>query len=178
MQWDWQPLWSAGTRIQFPAQHRGLRIQRCPSCGVRCNCSWNLIPGLRIPHAMGQPKEGKKITIKEQDRSQRLRKAASEQHDGGKCSKQTRKRSPWIVDEDECVGPGTGGTEALLLGSTRGGNMILKKTGPMILLGNRTLGYRSQSLSKDFCEPKMKSRHSGPGPEGTVQIMGQHMSHQ
>ena len=56
-QWDRQHLRSTGTWVQFLAQHSGLRIQRCQSCGLGHDCGSDLIPG---PHAMGRPKMKKK----------------------------------------------------------------------------------------------------------------------
>ena len=63
-QWDWQHLGSAGTQVQSPAQHCGLRIQCCCKCNSSLgqNCSLDLIPGPETPFAAGQPKK-KKIFI-------------------------------------------------------------------------------------------------------------------
>ena len=61
-QWDWQHLGSAGMWVPSPAQHSGVRIQHCHSCGVGQDCSLDLIPGLGAPHAMGQSKNGKKCS--------------------------------------------------------------------------------------------------------------------
>ena len=38
----------------------GLRIQHCHSCGLGCNCSSDLTPGLEAPQAVGRLKKGKK----------------------------------------------------------------------------------------------------------------------
>ena len=56
VQQDWQPLGSTGMQVRSLAQHSGLRIQHCHSCGLGCDCSLDLIPGLGPPYAMGRPK--------------------------------------------------------------------------------------------------------------------------
>ena len=62
VQWDWQHLGSAGTQVLSPAQHRGMRIQRCHSCGLGGNCGLYLIPGLGTPYPLEQdPQSGKKV---------------------------------------------------------------------------------------------------------------------
>ena len=65
-QQDWQCLWSTGTQVQSLAPHSGLRIQHGWSCGIGCNCGWDLIPGLRTPYVAGQPKKKRKETKKQQ----------------------------------------------------------------------------------------------------------------
>ena len=62
VQQDQKHLWSTGTQVQSPAQHSGLRIWCCHSCGVGCNCSLDLIPDLETPYAKRWPKK-KKIYI-------------------------------------------------------------------------------------------------------------------
>ena len=59
MQWDLQRLCSAGGRLN-PSLHSGLKIWHCHSCGIHCNCSSDLIPGLGTLYATGQPKKGGK----------------------------------------------------------------------------------------------------------------------
>ena len=56
-------LGSTGTQVQSPAQHSGLRIQCCRSCGLGCNCGLNPDPGPETPHASGWPKRKKKKEI-------------------------------------------------------------------------------------------------------------------
>ena len=63
VQMDHGHLWSTGTWVQSLAQHSGLRIWRCDSCGSGSNSGSDLIPGQGAPYAMGQPKvERKKNT--------------------------------------------------------------------------------------------------------------------
>ena len=57
IQWH---LGSTGARVQSLAQHSGLRIQCCHSCGIGHKCSSDLIPSLGTPYADGQPKEKEK----------------------------------------------------------------------------------------------------------------------
>ena len=59
VQQDWRHLGSAG--IQPLAWSGGLGIQDCPSCSLGPNCGLDLIPGLGVPHATGQPKKKKKL---------------------------------------------------------------------------------------------------------------------
>ena len=47
-------FWSAGTQVQCPGQHSGLRIWCCPTCGV------DLTPGPGTPYAAGVAKKVKK----------------------------------------------------------------------------------------------------------------------
>ena len=63
--WEF-PLWhngissvsgAHGIQVWSLAWHRGLRIRLCSSCGLHGNCSLDLIPGPRIPHASGWPKK-------------------------------------------------------------------------------------------------------------------------
>ena len=56
-QWNWWHFWSARTRVQSPAQHSGLKIRCCRSCGSGRHCSSDLIPGLGKPYASGRPKK-------------------------------------------------------------------------------------------------------------------------
>ena len=56
-------LGRAGTQVQSPAQHSGLRIWYCRSCGFGHDCGLDLIPGPRVPYATGQPKMKKKKKI-------------------------------------------------------------------------------------------------------------------
>ena len=56
VQRDWQHLGSAGMQVRSLAWHSGLRIWRCHSCGLGCDCSSDLIPGLGTPHATSWPK--------------------------------------------------------------------------------------------------------------------------
>ena len=58
-----QQLFAAGTRVQSPARHSGLRIPCCHSCGFGCAFGLDPIPGPRTQNALGQPK-GKKIKQK------------------------------------------------------------------------------------------------------------------
>ena len=51
-QWDWQHLGRAGMWVPSLAQHSGLRIWHCCSCGLVCNCGSDLIPGLGAPHVL------------------------------------------------------------------------------------------------------------------------------
>ena len=52
-------LWRGGMQVRSPAQHSGLRIWRCHSCGIVCNCGLDLIPVLGTPYATGWPKRKK-----------------------------------------------------------------------------------------------------------------------
>ena len=52
--------WEHGTQVWSLAQHSGLNIQHCCSSGLGHNFGLDLIPGLRIPCATGQPKMKKK----------------------------------------------------------------------------------------------------------------------
>ena len=63
VQWDWQPLCSPRTQVQFLASWAqwAKKIWDCGSSSVDHSCSSNLIPG-QIPgtaHTMGRPKEKK-----------------------------------------------------------------------------------------------------------------------
>ena len=58
-QWDWWPLGSTRTQVLLLAQHSGLRIRRCHSCGLGCNHGLDLIPGLGTPCAAGQSNKKK-----------------------------------------------------------------------------------------------------------------------
>ena len=49
-------LGSTGLNVRSPAQHSGLRIQHCCSCGLGRDCGLDLVPGLGTPYAVGQPK--------------------------------------------------------------------------------------------------------------------------
>ena len=60
VQWNWWCLGSTGSQVQSLAQHSGLRIQRCFSCGLGHDCRSDLISGLGIPYASGRPKKKKK----------------------------------------------------------------------------------------------------------------------
>ena len=55
-------LGSAGTQVQSPAWHNGLRIWHCRSCGLGPNCGLDLIPGPGTPYAVGPPPPQKKKT--------------------------------------------------------------------------------------------------------------------
>ena len=57
---DRQRLGSPGTQVQSSAWHSGLRIWGCRSCNFSLECSLDLIPGLGIPQAAGQPKKKEK----------------------------------------------------------------------------------------------------------------------
>ena len=54
-------------RVLFPAQHSGLKIWHCHSCGIGCSCSSDLIPGpgTSICHGSGQKPNQKKKKRKE-----------------------------------------------------------------------------------------------------------------
>ena len=56
-QWDQWHSGSAGLQVGSPAQHSGLRIRHCHSCGLSLDCSSDLIPGQGTPYSMGQPKK-------------------------------------------------------------------------------------------------------------------------
>ena len=56
-QQDWQHLWSAGTKVPQPAQHSGLRIRCCYSCGIGHNCGLDLTPGPGTPYNIGQERK-------------------------------------------------------------------------------------------------------------------------
>ena len=45
VQGNWCLLGCPGTQVPSPAQHSGLRIRCCHSCGVGCSLGSNLIPG-------------------------------------------------------------------------------------------------------------------------------------
>ena len=60
VQQDQWRLGSAGTQVQSQAQHSGLCIWHCRSCGLGHNCSSDLIPGPETPYSEGQPKKKKK----------------------------------------------------------------------------------------------------------------------
>ena len=49
VQWDRQCLGSAETQVWSPAQHSGLRIRHCRSCGLVYNYGLDLIPELGTP---------------------------------------------------------------------------------------------------------------------------------
>ena len=53
---DWWHLESAGMKVQSLAQHSGLRIWHCHSCGLGRNCCSDLIPVPGTPCASGWPK--------------------------------------------------------------------------------------------------------------------------
>ena len=59
-QWDWQCLRSTGMQVRSLAQHSGLRIQSCHSCGLCYSYNSDLIPSLGTPCAKGQSKKKKK----------------------------------------------------------------------------------------------------------------------
>ena len=59
-QQDQQCLWSAGMQVRIPAQHSGLRIWRCCTCSVGCNCGSHLIPDPGTLYASGDPRKKKK----------------------------------------------------------------------------------------------------------------------
>ena len=61
-QWDWH-LCSTGTQVRSQAQHTGLRIHHCRSCGVGCNCGLDLISGQATPYVVGQPKIKEKKVV-------------------------------------------------------------------------------------------------------------------
>ena len=54
--WDWQHLGSTGMQVRSPAQHSGLRIQCCHSCGIGCTWGLDLIPDPGTPYASRWPK--------------------------------------------------------------------------------------------------------------------------
>ena len=58
-QWDPRSLGSTVVQAQPLAQHSGLRIQCCCSCGLGRNYGLDLIPSLGTPYAAGQPKRKK-----------------------------------------------------------------------------------------------------------------------
>ena len=49
-----------GRNVQSLAWDNGLRIWRCCSCGLGCNCGVDLILGLGMPYTLEWPKKGKK----------------------------------------------------------------------------------------------------------------------
>ena len=59
-QWHWWPLGSSGMQVRSLAQHSGLRMQCCHSNGLGQNYGSDLIPGLGMPYATGQPKKKRK----------------------------------------------------------------------------------------------------------------------
>ena len=52
--------WETWDAVQSPAQHNGLRIQHCHSCGLGDNCGWDLSPALRTPDVERRQKKKKK----------------------------------------------------------------------------------------------------------------------
>ena len=60
VQQDRWHLWSAGTQVQSPAQHSGLRIWCCCSYGLGSNCGSDQIPGPRTFICQGVAKKEKK----------------------------------------------------------------------------------------------------------------------
>ena len=44
-------------QVRSLAQHSGLRIQCCHSCGKGRDCGSDLVPGPGTPYTMGQPKK-------------------------------------------------------------------------------------------------------------------------
>ena len=54
VQGGWWHVGRARMQVRYPAWYSELRIWLCGSCGIGCNCSLDLIPGL------GNPKKGKK----------------------------------------------------------------------------------------------------------------------
>ena len=66
LQRNWQHIGSTGTQVHSPAQHSGLRIWHCRSCGLGRNCAWALIPSLGTPYAMsGQKRKINKLELHE-----------------------------------------------------------------------------------------------------------------
>ena len=63
VQQDWRHLGNTGIQVQSLAQHSGLRMWRCCSCGIGRNCSFDVIPGPGTPYGVGQPKKGEKNDI-------------------------------------------------------------------------------------------------------------------
>ena len=59
----------AGTQVQSLAQHNGLRIQHCHSCGIGYNSSSDSIPGPRTSYAMGQKT---KMGVREEDEKENV----------------------------------------------------------------------------------------------------------
>ena len=61
---DWWHLGSAGVQVRSPAWHSsGLMIWYCRNCSLGCNHGSDLIPGLGIPYAPGQPKTNKQMIV-------------------------------------------------------------------------------------------------------------------
>ena len=61
VQWVERYLCSTRSQIRSLAQHSGLRIQCCYSCGIGDNCGSDLIPGLGTPYVVGRErKKGRK----------------------------------------------------------------------------------------------------------------------
>ena len=60
VQQDQQCLGSARLQSRSPAQHSGLRIQRCRSCDLGHTGGLDLFPGPGTPYAVGRPKMKKK----------------------------------------------------------------------------------------------------------------------
>ena len=57
---------SAGTQVQSPAWHSGLRVWHCRICGLGGNCGSDPIPGLGTPYVEGWLKKEKKKKKKSQ----------------------------------------------------------------------------------------------------------------
>ena len=58
VQWDWWLRGSAGTQVQSPAWHSGLRIWGCCSFGLGHNCGWD--PGTSYALVWSEKKTEKK----------------------------------------------------------------------------------------------------------------------
>ena len=57
VQWDQQCLCSAWMRVQFPAQHSGLKDLVLPQLQCRLQLGLRSNPGLGTPYAAGWPKK-------------------------------------------------------------------------------------------------------------------------
>ena len=61
VQQDRQCLWSTGVHIGSPARHSVLRIWRCCSCSVGCNCVLDLILAQELYMPWDGQKRNKKV---------------------------------------------------------------------------------------------------------------------
>ena len=88
---------SAGMQVRTLAWHSGLRIRNCCSCTLGHKYNSDLIPGLVIPYAAGQPKkrEKKKKGRKEGRKEERGKEGRKEKErrEGGKGKKERKKSS-------------------------------------------------------------------------------------
>ena len=66
-----------GALVRSPAQHSGLGIWGCCSCGLGCNCGSDLIPGPEAPHATGKPKMKKKKKKSKKERKEKKKEKAA-----------------------------------------------------------------------------------------------------